>query len=100
MSLLVTGALAAVSLLVALLAVRRERAVVDELEAVRHQLRDVSGRLASVEKSAEEASSRAQAAGHVLLEKGIADADDLEAARRLDALEADVQPVRGSRTLH
>ena len=99
MSLLLTGSVAAVSLLVALIAVRRERAVLAELRAVRRQLRELSGRLASAEKSAEDASHRAQAAGNVLLEKGIANAEDLDAARRLDALE-DAKPARGSRTLH
>jgi hypothetical protein len=94
------GVLAAISLAVSLHFARRQRALGHELRSLRQQLRDLAGRLASAEKDAEEAASRAEAAVSVLLEKGLANEEDLEAARcRFDAPE-DQQPARGSRTLH
>ncbi len=99
MSLVLAGTFAAITIVIALHSARRQRAAADDLRAVRHQLRDLSSRLASAEKSVEEASSRAEAASNVLLEKGLANEEDLEAARRrLELL--DEAPARGSRTLH
>ncbi len=92
--------LAAVSLLVALHTARRQRALAEDLLSVRQQLRDLSRRLVSAEKTAEEASSHADAAGSVLLDKGLANEEDLEAARRRAEALDQAQPARGSRTLH
>jgi hypothetical protein len=100
MPLALAGVVAAVSLVVALHLARRQRVLDGELRSLRSQLRDVSGRLASAEKNAEEATGRAEAAGNVLLEKGLANQEDLEAARRRFDLPEDPQPARGSRTLH
>ncbi len=94
------GIVAAVSLAAALYLLRRQRVLGGELRSLRQQLRDLSTRLASAEKNAEEAASRAEAAGNVLLEKGIANEEDLEAARRRFEATDDPQPARGTRTLH
>lgn len=100
MSLFLAGAIAAVSLAVGLLSAGRQRALAEDLRGVRNQLRDLSARLASAEKSVDEAHARAEAAGTVLLDKGLANEEELEAARRrLGALE-EPQPARGSRILH
>ena len=100
MPLFLAGVVAFVSLAIALLAVGRQRALVDDLRAVRDQLRDVTARLATAEKSADGATGRAEAAGTVLLEKGLANEEDLEAARRRFGALEEAQPARGSRTLH
>ena len=100
MSHVLAGVLAALSLAVALLFARRQRVLAGELRSLQQQLRDLSGRLASAEKSTEVATSRAEAAGKVLLEKGLANEEDLEAARRCFEAPEDPQPARGTRTLH
>jgi len=100
MYLVLAGIVSAMSLLAALYATRRHRALAEDLRAVRNQLRDLSGRLANAEKSVDDASSRADAAGSVLLEKGLANKEELEAARRRSDLLEEAQPARGSRTLH
>jgi len=94
------GLVAAVSLAAVLYFVRRQRVLSGELRSLQQQLRDLASRLATVEKNADEASSRAEAAGNVLLEKGIANEADLEAARHRFAATDGPQPARGSRTLH
>jgi hypothetical protein len=100
MPLALASIVAAVSIAIAVHLARRQRALREELLRLRHHVRDLSGRLASAEKRAGDAASRAEAAGNVLLEKGLANEEDLEAARlRLD-LPEDSQPARGSRTLH
>jgi len=76
------------------------RAQARELKALRKSLRGMETRLAAAEKSADEAAQFAEAATHVLLEKGLADLEDLEAARRRGPQEEAPQPARGSRTLH
>jgi type II secretory pathway pseudopilin PulG len=106
MPLLATGVLAAVLLLVfsswvlARRAARAQRALAGQIRALRRELREVSGRLENAEKSAGDAATRAEVAGSVLLEKGLANEEDLEAARRRFDAPDDAQPVRGSRTLH
>jgi hypothetical protein len=92
--------LTAISLGVALYLVQRQRVLAQELRALREQLRDLSGRLAGTEKSAAEAASHAEVAANVLLEKGLANEEDLEAARRRFDAPEEQQPARGSRTLH
>ena len=76
------------------------RAHARELKALRKSLRAMESRLAAAEKAADEAAHHAEAAGQVLLEKGLADVEDLEAARRRAPEEEPQQPSRGSRTLH
>ena len=106
MPLLATGVLAAVFILVfsswvlARRAARAQRALAGQIRALRRELREVSGRLENAEKSAGDAATRAEVAGNVLLEKGLANEEDLEAARRRLDAPNDAQPVRGSRTLH
>lgn len=77
-----------------------QRALAGQVRALRRELREVSGRLENAEKSAGDAATRAEVAGNVLLDKGLANEEDLEAARRRFDAPEDVQPVRGSRTLH
>ncbi len=102
MLVLVAGALAVAlaSLVLTLRSARAQRALASQVRSLRHQLRDVSGRLENAEKSADDAATRAEVAGNVLLEKGLANEEDLEAARRRSDAPADAQPVRGSKTLH
>jgi hypothetical protein len=95
---LVALGLAVASLLLALQAVLSQRILSEELRATRRQLREVLERLASAERSAGDAFSQAEAAGMVLLEKGLADEEELEAARRRE----DPEPAheRDPRRLH
>ncbi len=81
-------------------AARAQRALAGQVGALRRELREVSGRLENAEKSAGDAATRAEVAGNVLLDKGLANEEDLEAARRRFDAPEDAQPVRGSRTLH
>ncbi len=81
-------------------AARVQRVLAGQVGALRRELREVSGRLENAEKSAGDAATRAEVAGNVLLEKGLANEEDLEAARRRFDAPEDAQPVRGSRTLH
>ena len=76
--------LATVAVLVAFwLRYERERAVAGATVAeLREQVRELTMRLDVAEHDAVAASSHAEVAESVLLEKGYADADDLEAARR------------------
>ena len=97
---LVAAALAVPILALALALVSTRRVHAQELKALRKHLRALEARLAAAEKSADDAAQYAEAAGHVLLEKGLADVEDLEAARRRQPQEAATQPARGSRTLH
>lgn len=62
---------------------RRERQLtVGALAALEERLRELSMRVEVAEHDSIEASEHAEIAESVLLEKGYADADDLEAARR------------------
>ncbi len=106
---IVAAALSAVAVLVSGLAVlfavranRSERRPSSEGDDLRERVRELSERLESVERSVGEAATQAEVAGTVLLEKGIADEEDLEAARRrFDPASGDEPvPVRGTRTLH
>jgi hypothetical protein len=95
---LVALGLAVASLLLALHAFLSQRILSDELRATRSHLKEVLDRLASTERSADEAFSEAEAAGMILLEKGLADEEELEAARRSD--EPEPAHERDPRTLH
>lgn len=64
----------------ALLAERR--AARRELDSLASHVAELSGRVQGAEQSAAEAVARAEVAESVLIEKGIADQEELEAARR------------------
>ena len=102
----------ATSLAVAAFAVAlalRQRATAEELRALRAELAEATERLGAVERCANDAAARAEAAGTLLLEKGVADEAELEAARRRqdhgepnapDSTAEPSMPGRGSRTVH
>lgn len=75
------AALAGLSI-VALLLARRVRALAAELAELREQVDGLSSRLAGAEQDVAGALERTEVAETVLLDKGIADEEDLEAARR------------------
>jgi hypothetical protein len=81
MSLLLAAALALLASTVVHL-FRRERALVGELTALGEQLRELAARLAATEQDVVQAVTQAEVAESVLLEKGVADEEDLEAVRR------------------
>ena len=88
---------AALALLAASLvrAVRRERALAAELADLSDRVREVSARLEATEQDVAQAALQAGIAESVLVEKGLADEEDLEAVRR--RFDADGTPgyVRG-----
>jgi hypothetical protein len=100
MLLLVSGALAAAGVLVALQATRAQRTLEGEVRRLRDQLQDLGDRLAFAEKSADDAATQAEAAETVLIEKGLANEEELEAARRRWETPPDPTATRTSRTLH
>lgn len=61
---------------------RRERALVAELDRLGEHVRELSARLSATEQDVVQAVTQAEVAESVLLEKGVADEDDLEAVRR------------------
>jgi hypothetical protein len=61
--------------------VRRLRAQGEEVEALSEHVRELSARLAVAEQDAAYALAQADVAESVLLDKGVADEEDLEAAR-------------------
>lgn len=73
-------ALAAVA--AALAAVYRARSLGGELDELRALVHELSSRLEAAEQDVSNALASADVAESVLLEKGVADEDDLEAARR------------------
>jgi hypothetical protein len=75
------AALAGVSIVTYLLA-RRVRALLLEIAELRTQLDGISSRLAATEQDVVSALDRTAVAETVLLDKGLADEEDLEAARR------------------
>ncbi len=74
------AALAAVS--AALVAVRRTRALGSEVGELRERVHEMSRRLEAAEQDVSQALASADVAESVLLDKGVADEEDLEAARR------------------
>jgi hypothetical protein len=85
-------ALAAVA--AAFVAVRRARALGAEVGELRERIHDMSRRLEAAEHDVSQALASADVAESVLLEKGVADEEDLEAARRRFGDDA-VRYVRG-----
>jgi aspartate aminotransferase-like enzyme len=61
--------------------VRRLRAHAEDVEALSERLRELSARLDATEQDAANALAQADVAESVLLDKGVADEEDLEAAR-------------------
>lgn len=90
------------SLAVALATARAWREAAAEAAALQKRAGELASRLEAVERTAGQAAARAEAASHLLLEKGIADEDELEAIRQLvEAPEGDAPDVpRGGQTVH
>jgi outer membrane murein-binding lipoprotein Lpp len=61
--------------------VRRMRELADEVRTLGERVRELSVRLDAAEQDAASALAQADVAESVLLDKGVADEDDLEAAR-------------------
>src|SRR5512133_1845656 len=82
--------------------VRRLRAHAEDVEALSERVRELSARLDATEQDAANALAQADVAESVLLDKGVADEDDLEAARaRSGAPDASGHArVRGEDELH
>lgn len=62
--------------------VRRERDLVAELAELGDRLKELGMRLEAAEGEVAQAVTQAEIAENVLLEKGVADEDDIEAVRR------------------
>ncbi len=80
MSVLAAVALAAAGAAFAALA--RDRALAASVDDLRERLRELSARLDAAENDVAQALASADVAESVLLDKGVADEEDLEAARR------------------
>lgn len=76
------GVLFAVPVTLAAVALRASRMHGTRSAALAEQLRDVASRLEALESEASRSSLRIDVAETVLLEKGVADEEDLEEARR------------------
>ncbi len=61
---------------------RRERTLARELEALHERLQELSVRLEAAEQDAAEAAARSAVNECLLLEKGIADEDEIDDARK------------------
>jgi outer membrane murein-binding lipoprotein Lpp len=81
MSFLVLAALAFLATSVVRL-VRRERQLVAELAELGERVHELSSRIDAAEDDVARAATHAEIAENVLLDKGIADEDDLEAVRQ------------------
>jgi hypothetical protein len=66
----------------ALLLARRVRSLLGEVSDLSERLEALAARVAATEDQVAIAAEQAEVAGTVLLEKGLADEEDLEAARR------------------
>lgn len=92
------------SLAVALASVAAWRSASADAARLREQARELSERLQAAERTAGQAAAQAEIASQLLVDKGIADEDDLEAIRGVaEAPEpgAEEPPAtRGGRTVH
>lgn len=88
MAALTTLLAVAVCAALAAVAVRRIRELADEVRALDDRVRELSVRLEAAEQDAAGALLQADVAESVLLEKGVADEEDLEAARARSGGEA------------
>lgn len=98
MSLTLAIALAALAVGLVARLHRREQALERELEALAGQVRELSARLDATEAELASAVSSAGVAESLLLEKGIADEDEVEATRR--RLVGDAGPGAGDDAVH
>jgi hypothetical protein len=89
---ILSGAL--VGALMALVFIRREQRIRAEAASLAEQIRELSVRLTTVEQSSEQAAIQAEVTANVLLDKGVADEEDLAAARRRFGEVSD-SPVQG-----
>jgi hypothetical protein len=95
MPLLAAAAAAALVAGLAAVAARRVRDLTDEVRELGDRIGELSARLEATERNALSAVARADVAESVLLDKGVADEDDLEAARaRSDATDPGYLPDR------
>ncbi len=90
------AALAAVSFLLA----RRVRGLLADVRELSERSRELSARLEAAEQDVSRALARTEVAEAVLLDKGLADEDDLEAARRRFGADVTAAAVRGEDDLH
>jgi len=88
MNALATAALAGVSVLSFLL-VRRVRGLLTDVSGLSDRVNELSARVAAAEQDVAGALARTEVAELVLLDKGLADEEDLEAARRRFGDDAD-----------
>jgi hypothetical protein len=72
----------------------RERGLRAERLALTEQLREISLRLTAVEQTLEQVGAQAEVTARVLLDKGVADEEDLDAARRRMTEPAEGEPAR------
>lgn len=94
---ILSGALAGALTTLAFL--RREGRMRAQATALSEQVRELSVRLTAVEQGAAQAAIQAEVAASVLLDKGVADEEDFDAARRRfsevsDALSSEGEPIR------
>jgi hypothetical protein len=92
---LLLGAVIAVAAGAALVAARAVRSQAAALQALREEVRALSGRLDALEVETARVTLRADVAEAVLVEKGVADEEDLEEARR--SFEEEYVPPRHDR---
>jgi hypothetical protein len=88
MNVLATAALAGVSVLSLVLA-RRIRGLLTDVSNLSDRVNELSARVATTEQDVAGALARTEVAELVLLDKGLADEEDLEAARRRFGDDAD-----------
>lgn len=88
------AAAVALALLTALAArlVRRHRALADDVAALSERVHELSARLEAAEQDAASALVQADVAESVLLDKGVADEEDLAAARARSGAPAEPRP--------
>lgn len=101
----VTLALAALALLLsiaaALVTARLWRDGSAEAAVLRRKGSELAARVLAAERAAAQAAARAEAASHLLLEKGIADEEELEAMRHLvESPAGGVAEPRRGQTVH
>ncbi|HTP29431.1 MAG TPA: hypothetical protein VMK12_27675 [Anaeromyxobacteraceae bacterium] len=99
MLLFAAGALAAASFFVAARSARSQRSLSREVQSLRSRLSVLRERVATAERDIKNAVNQAEATGNVLLKKGLADREELEAARHDFGGSVEPQAVR-SRTVH
>ncbi len=91
MNALAATALAGLSVLSFLL-VRRVRGLLADFAGLSERVKELSARLDAAEQDAQGALARTEVAETVLLDKGLADEEDLEAARRRFGTDAAAGP--------